>query len=123
MIREYYLRVSSKITPKARNQSAILVELLGAIQEFRPQMLQGFFSTSNQSAFAIASDIQSGVLTEPKQEWLEAVEVAISDLEAITSSNLKRATNLAELGVTLREILDDIERYDNLPSGESTNDL
>ena len=86
-------------------------------------MLQGFFYTSNESAFAIASDIQSGVLTEPKEEWLEAVEVAISDLEAITSSNLKRATNLAELGVTLREILDDIERYDNLPSGESTNVL
>jgi len=86
-------------------------------------MLQGFFYTSNESAFAIASDIQSGVLTEPKEEWLEAVEVAISDLEAITSSNLKRATNLAELGVTLREILDDIERYDNLPSGESPNVL
>jgi hypothetical protein len=118
MIREYYLRVSSKITPKVRNQSAILIELLGAIQEFRPQMLQGFFYTSNESAFAIATDIQSGVLTEPKPEWLEAVDVAISDLETITSSNLKKAENLADLGVTLREVLDDIERYDNLPSGE-----
>jgi hypothetical protein len=121
MKREYYLWVSSKITPKVRNQSAILLELLGAIQEFRPQMLQGFFYTSNESAFAIASDIQSGVLTEPKEEWLEAVEVAISDLETITSSNLKRATNLADTGVTLRELLDDIERYDNLPSGSSTD--
>jgi len=115
--------VSNKITPKVRNQSAILLELLGSIQEFRPQILQGFFYTSNESAFAIASDIQSGVLTDPKAEWLEAVEEAIADIEAITSSDLKKATNLADTGVTLREILDDIERYDNVPAGESTTDL
>ena len=121
MKREYYLWVSSKITPKVRNQSAILLELLGAIQEFRPQMLQGFFYTSNESAFAIASDIQSGVLTEPKAEWLAAVEEAIADIEAITSSDLKRSTCLVDTGITLREILDDIERYDNVPTGSSTD--
>lgn len=115
--------MSIDITPKVRNQTAILVELLDAIQEFRPQMLQGFFYTSNKSAFAIATDIQSGVLTDPKPEWIEAVEIAIQDLESVTASNLKRAANLADTGVTLREILDDIESYDNLPSGESTNDL
>jgi hypothetical protein len=113
--------VTSNITSRVKNECSILVELLEAFRESRPEMLQGFFYTSNESAFAIASDIQSGVLTEPKAEWLEAVEVAISDLEAITSSNFKRSTCLADTGVTLRELLDDIERYDNLPSGEATN--
>lgn len=84
-------------------------------------MLEGFFYKSNESAFAIATDIQSGVLADPKPEWIDAVEVAISDLETITYSNLKKSTSLADTGVTLRELLDDIESYDNLPAGDSEN--
>ena len=99
----------------------MLVELMDAFQEYRPQMLQGYFYTSNASAFAIATDIQSGELTDPKPEWLEALQVAIDDLEAITFASLKRATCLADIGVTLNEILSDIENYDNLPSAGPTD--
>lgn len=107
--------MSSKIPARSLNYSAVLAELMDAIREHRPHMFEGFFYTSNASAFAIATDIRSGILTDPKKEWLEALDQAMEDLLAVTASGRKSAKTLADFGVTLNSILEDIEMYDNLP--------
>ncbi len=95
--------------------STILAELMDAIREYRPHMFEGFFYTSNASAFSIATDIRSGILTDPKVQWLDALDQTMEDLMAITSSGKKSAKSLADFGVTMNSILEDIEMYDNLP--------
>jgi len=107
--------MTSNIPARSIHFSTILAELMDAIREYRPHMFEGFFYTSNASAFAIATDIRSGVLTDPKEEWLEALNQAMEDLLAVTSSGRKSAKTLADFGITLNSILEDIEMYDNLP--------
>jgi hypothetical protein len=107
--------MTSNIPARSIHFSTILAELMDAIREYRPHMFEGFFYTSNASAFAIATDIRSGILTDPKEEWLEALNQAMEDLLAVTSSGRKSAKTLADFGITLNSILEDIEMYDNLP--------
>ena len=107
--------MTSNIPARSIHFSTILAELIDAIREYRPHMFEGFFYTSNASAFAIATDIRSGILTDPKEEWLEALNQAMEDLLAVTSSGRKSAKTLADFGITLNSILEDIEMYDNLP--------
>ena len=94
---------------------------MDAIRENRPHMFEGFFYTSNASAFSIATDIRSGILTDPKDEWLEALNQAMEDLLAITASGRQSARTLADFGVSVNSILEDIEIYDNLPDDAFTN--
>jgi hypothetical protein len=107
--------MTSNIPARSIHFSTILAELMDAIREYRPHMFEGFFYTSNASAFAIATDIRSGILTDPKEEWLEALNQAMEDLLAVTSSGQKSAKTLADFGITVNSILEDIEMYDNLP--------
>jgi hypothetical protein len=107
--------MTSNIPARSIHFSTILAELMDAIREYRPHMFEGFFYTSNASAFAIATDIRSGILTDPKEEWLEALNQAMEDLLAVTSSGRKSAKTLADFGITVNSILEDIEMYDNLP--------
>jgi len=108
--------MTSKIPPRSLNYSVVLAELMDAMREYRPHMFEAFFYTSNASAFAIATDIRSGILTEPRDEWLEAMRQAMEELMAITSSGRKSAQSLSDLDIPLKSILDDIEVYDNLPN-------
>lgn len=89
------------------------------IRQTRPSLFEGFFYTSNASAFVIASDIRAGILGNPKSDWLETVSEAIADLSAITCQGLHSAKHLAELNLTSVQILDDIESYDNLTEDET----
>ncbi len=96
------------------NQCSILVELVTAFLEFRPKMIEGFFYTSNMTAFAIATDIREGILTNPKDEWLKLVSEAVADFSAITAQDLHGAKHLSDLKASTEQILNDIENYDNL---------
>jgi hypothetical protein len=102
-----------KVNAKIRNHSNVLQELEGNIKEYRSHMLKGFFYTSNSDAFLIAEDVVSGVLTELKPNWVATLNQAIEDLLTIAGTSRKTIKYLADLGVTLREILDDIENYDS----------
>lgn len=87
---------------------------MDAIREYRPHLFEGFFYSCNADAFVIASDIQSGILKSAKSEWLKAIDELIEDLEAITATHVRKYKYLADTGISLRELLDDIENYDNL---------
>ena len=102
----------SKISSKFMNQCNVLCELQSNLKEFRPESLKGFFFTSNLDAFAIAEDVVSGVLTDLKMEWIAAVNATIQEVLIITSSERKTLKTLSDLGISLREILSDIESYD-----------
>jgi hypothetical protein len=106
--------MASKIPARLLSKSLVLLELEDAIREYRPILSEGFFFTSNSVAFKIASDIKSGLLTEPKREWVEAIDQAIEDLLEITSSGRRTVKSLADLEVSLNEILANIQTYDNL---------
>jgi hypothetical protein len=106
--------MASKIPARSLNQCSVLVELEEAIREFRPKLFEGYFYTSNRSAFKIAFDTKSGELTDLKIEWLEAVNEAMDDLLVITSSARNSVKTLADLELTLNEIFEDIQSYDNL---------
>ena len=67
----------SKLPLKFMSQCNVLCELESNLREFRPETLKGFFFTTNQNAFAIAEDVASGVLTDLKREWIDAVNAAI----------------------------------------------
>jgi len=106
--------VTSEIPAHVMNQCSILVEIVTAFLEFRPKMIEGFFYTSNMTAFAIATDIREGILTNPKDEWLQLVSEAVADFSAITAQDLQGAKHLGDLKVGTEQILNDIESYDNL---------
>lgn len=93
---------------------------MDGILELRSELLFGFFHSSNAPAFLISADLCSGVLTDPKPQWIQAVHEAMSDLRIIADLGKKKANHLADFGVTLNEILDDIARYDDLPNDASS---
>ena len=101
-----------KLSSKFMSQCNVLCELESNLREFRPESLKGFFFTTNQDTFAIAQDVVSGVLKELKKEWVDAVIIANQDILIITSCERKTIRTLSDIGVSIREILSDIENYD-----------
>jgi hypothetical protein len=102
-------KITTQKLQKAREQQQVLKELLGHIPAGNPFYL-GFFYTSNSIAFN-ATIKETNALSAVD---LAALKQAIEDLLVITSSPKKNLKNLAELGISLHEILEDIERYDSI---------
>lgn len=102
----------NKLSSKFRSQCNVLCELKTNLTELRLDLLKGFFFNSNQDAFAIAGDVVSGDLKELRRAWVDSVGLAIEDIVVITSCERKNISTLSDIGVTIREILDDIEKYD-----------
>jgi hypothetical protein len=100
----------TKELQKAQDHQKVLAELLDNIPA-GDSFYSGFFYTSNQTAF----DVIQRETKDLGANELAALKQAIEDLLAITSSSKRHLNNLAELGISLNEILEDIRRYDSIP--------
>ena len=105
----------NEIFPESfKNQCNVLNELEGLFKEHRPELLSGYFYTSNRLAFAVATDVVSGSAQNLLPGWLELVKSTFDLLLDITFSEETEIIHLSDIGVSVREIFSDIQDFDSV---------
>ena len=114
-----------KVSANMLRQSKVIQEILAHIARSRPDMQSGLFCTSNKDAFAISEDVVSGILKELEPIWVESLKLAYEDILRISESDLDSFERLEELGLTVEELLEFIDEYDQHAAewGYSLEDL
>lgn len=104
----------SLISKKVIKDANVFIELQIVIKDSRPDLLDGLFYTTHENAFDTALKVIERPEIQLGSDDLVKMHTAINDLIMICGSKRKSIGNLAELDVTLREILDDIDRFDDI---------
>lgn len=92
---------------------AVLLELNENIKQYRPHLFEGSYYTYNRFAFELVQSLASNFQTHIDENDKKLIESAFEQLLVLTSAGDGNIKSLADIGVTLREILDDIECADS----------